>query len=407
MKDKKDIKNKEMEKNSKKTKEVKSESKEKLKPEQDNSNKAAKSNLKASEPSRFYYGLKSRITAFLIILALLIATAIISLLLAVGNMTIHTFTYNETSVLDYQVCYIENEFFEEECMPRGRQYVASLIDQVNTTFNYSFNGSYLFDFAYTYDVTATVIAYERGQPERILFKRTDTLLEERTNHMISSTGFEINEEIEVDYRYFNQIVNNFRQEYVLLMDSKIVVTLNINVEGVHPNITQPIEVNREVTIEIPLSEQTLDINISYEDVNSSYIIHSENDNEILSLIYYAIAAISTIFALAILVKLIKLISKATQHKSLYIKKLDKILKEYDLVIVDTKTMPEIEGQKLYEIPSMEELLDVQNVLQKPIMFYKIHDEKSSFTVSDGKEAYRYIMKAVDVEKEQSEKKSKR
>jgi len=249
----------------------------------------------------------------------------------------------------------------------------------------------------TYGIRATVIANERGQTDRILFDREDILLEEQTVEMRDSTGFEINEVIRIDYRYFNAIINNFRREYVLLLDSRIIVTLNVRVHGEHSNIDDPIITNRDISIEIPLSEQTLDVRISYQDINSSYVMHSENENELLSMAYYALAAISFLIALWLIIKFIKLILRTTNSKSLYNKKLDKIMREYGLVIVKSKSIPKISNQKIFEITTMEELLDVQNVLQKPIMHVKIHDEKSCFVIMSDEEVYRYIMKAVDVE----------
>jgi len=353
--------------------------------------------------SSFHFSLGTRVALSLLIQLLLIASGVIFLALASNNMIVHNFLYNETSKLDYQVCYIENDFFPEECIPSGRQYVANLINHVDMNFNYQFNGSDLFDFTYTYSVVATTIANERGQAERILFDREDVLLAERTVQVNRETGFIIDEDIRVDYRYFNNIINNFRREYVLLLDSQIIVTLNIRVDGVHPDIADPIQVNRDITFEIPLSEQTLDVRMIHEDINSSYVMHSENENELLSMIYYALAILSFLIAFFLVIRLIKLILKTSSSKTLYKKKLDKIIREYGLVIVQTKSVPEISDQKLFEITSIEELLDVQNVLQKPIMHIRIHDEKSCFMIMNNEEAYRYVMKATDIEKEQEKK----
>ena len=68
-----------------------------------------------------------------------------------------------------------------------------------------------------------------------------------------------------------------------------------------------------------------------------------------------------------------------------------------LNIVISKTMPDLANFKVYDIISFDELLDVHNVLQKPIMYVKIHNEKSYFIVKNEGELYRYTMKAVDLE----------
>ena len=361
--------------------------------------KVTSTRTESNSLSGTYFGLGTRVILSLVSQIFFITVGILALMLASNNMVVHNFIYNETSSLDYQVCYIENDFFPDECIPRGRQYVANLINYVEMNFNYNFNGSDLFNYSYTYSITATVIANERGQAERVLFDREDIVLEERTVNMTDSTGFTINEDIRIDYRYFNNIINNFRREYVLLLDSRIIVTLNVIVDGEHPNIEEPIQINRNITFEIPLSEQTLDVRMVYENVNSSYVMHSENENELLSMMYYVLAVISFIIALALIIRLIRLLLRISSPKSSYKKRIDKIMREYGLVIVKTKTVPEITSQKVFELTSIEELLDVQNVLQKPIMFIRIHAEKSCFMIMSNEETYRYIMKATDIENE--------
>ena len=351
-----------------------------------------------ARPSGFYAGLRARIIASLTVQVLFIFLGVIALMLANNNMVTHSFHFNENSSLNYQVCYIEDPLFSERCLPSGRRYVANLIDYIDVSFNYAFNGSKYFNYTYTYSITATVIATERGTAG-VIFDEVYILLPERTVSEENSTGFDISEDIQIDFGYYNNIINTLRRDHVLLLDSRVFVTLNVRMDGNHPDIETPVQVNRDITIEIQLSEQTLDVGMSYENLNVSYVVHSENENELLTMLYYALAVISFFIVLILVIRFIKLIIRITSSNSLYKKRLDKIMREYGLVIVESRSIPEIPNQKLYEIPTMEELLDVQNILQKPIMFVKIHAEKSCFMITNNEEVYRYIMKAVDVEKE--------
>ena len=49
--------------------------------------------------------------------------------------------YNEKSNLDYKVYLKENPYFDEPYLGKGNQYIATLIDYVDVTFNYNFNAS--------------------------------------------------------------------------------------------------------------------------------------------------------------------------------------------------------------------------------------------------------------------------
>ena len=350
--------------------------------------------------SKAYVGIKTRITIFCAALVLFIILGIVFILLGINNTTQHQFAFTEKSSLDFEVCYIENEFFDDECLPKNRTYVAGLIDVINANFTYDFNGSDLFNFVYTYSIIAQVIAHERGQPNSILFEKEEELKTERVVVENDSMGFKIDEDIKIDYTRFNGFINDFKSEHALLFDSKLIVTLHVNVEGNHPDIAEEIHANSNITMEIPLSEQTLDVVMSYQDINNEEKFHSESKNAVLDIIYYVAAGIYFLLAIGILVKFIKFLKRISGSKSPYERRLERIMREYELIIVNTKLMPDVlTGSKIYEITSFEELLDAHSVLQKPIMHTKIHNEKSCFIITNGNETYRYIMKAVDIENE--------
>jgi hypothetical protein len=357
----------------------------------------------AGDFTRSHFGVRTRISLYILVITVSVVLGVVFLFKGINNVVTHTFLSNETSSLDYQVCYIENEFFDEECLPKDRQYVAGLINFIETEFNYSFNASDLFDYQYTYSITANIIAHERGQPNRVLFEREEVLLPASTVQMRESVGFNLNEEIIIDYRRYNEIINDFRREYALSFDSMVIVTLHVRVEGEHQNINEKIIADNHITMEIPLSEQTLDIQMIYQDLNSNNVVNSESKNVVLDVVYYSVAALYSIFALIVLIKFIRFTSKISVSKTPYQKRLAKIMREYELIIVETKVIPEISTEKLYEIASFEELLDVQAVLQRPIMYVKIHSEKSCFAIIDNNDVYRYVMKAVDIETEKEKK----
>ena len=89
-----------------------------------------------------------------------------------------------------------------------------------------------------------------------------------------------------------------------------------------------------------------------------------------------------------------LIPKITNLKE----KINKILKEYDELIVMTKDGYEItENKTILKVSSFKELLDARNTLNKPIIYTKINNVKSEFVVEDESVIYKYIMKEADFE----------
>ena len=103
-----------------------------------------------------------------------------------------------------------------------------------------------------------------------------------------------------------------------------------------------------------------------------------------------------VLSLIPLIKGIKLINKLGSNKTDYDKFISKILKEYDRLVAETKSLPLFDKYNIMEINGFNELLDVRDNLKIPIMYVKINSEKCCFYVKDGKVLYIYYVKSVDL-----------
>ena len=75
-------------------------------------------------------------------------------------------------------------------------------------------------------------------------------------------------------------------------------------------------------------------------------------------------------------------------ESKYDRFIKKTLKEYDAYITVSNSDYEVGGKKVFNIPSFKELLDVRNNLEKPIIYYKIDEDHSKFSIISD-EIYEY------------------
>jgi len=341
-------------------------------------------------------------TRILLLIALVIVFAglgTFSIIRALDNTTTYRFFFNETSSLEYKICLKENDYFTDKCLDQEvTQYVASLIDYIEAEFRYNFDASNLINYDYTYHITARLMATEKNAPDKVLIDELEQLTEPQTIEMEDSSGFLLNEKLVIDYKRYNDIMVNFRRDYALLFDSNIIIELHVNVEGKNHNITDDVASNQTMTMIIPLSEQTINIEVDYEGINNYEVIESEDVNLFVTGLFYLLSLICFLVVVDIGLKIYKLVSKVSFNKTTYKKTLDKIMREYGQIIVETNQMPDIPKAQLYKIISFDELIDLHTVLQKPILFMKIHNEKSCFMITDGDDNYQYIMKASDLEK---------
>ena len=97
----------------------------------------------------------------------------------------------------------------------------------------------------------------------------------------------------------------------------------------------------------------------------------------------------------------------------YESKVKNILNTFDSVLVRTSNVPNLDGRNIIQLQSMEDLIDAQLEIRKPICYIK-QSESCSFLLLDDKETYIYIEKLNDtivspleIELDQLNKKSKK
>jgi len=105
---------------------------------------------------------------------------------------------------------------------------------------------------------------------------------------------------------------------------------------------------------------------------------------------YFIVVTAILFILTIY--LITYILENKDEESIYKSKLKKALKNYDAILVESQKFPELKGKNIIKVTNLDDLIDAQIEIRKPI-YYMIENETScSFVLLDTNEACVYILK---------------
>ena len=105
---------------------------------------------------------------------------------------------------------------------------------------------------------------------------------------------------------------------------------------------------------------------------------------------YAIVVASIVLILSI--TLIIYITNTRSEEAIYRSNLKKTLKTYDAILVQSHNFPELKGKNIIKVTNIDDLVDAQLEIRKPI-YYMIEGEDScSFVLLDNSEACIYIMK---------------
>lgn len=319
--------------------------------------------------------------------------------------TYSSVNYSESSKLDYRVYLKPNDYFTEPYLEKGKQYIANLIDYIDVDFGYEFSANALMNYNYNYFINADVVVYEKGDSSKVLYQKTDVLLPNKVFNYSQSSAYSFRENLKVDYSYYNNIVTSFKKDYALALESTLTISLHVYTNGATDVVTQPINSYQAMSISIPLTEQTINIGMNYNGVNDKNVVEEYSNVETINIIYFILFGICIIITSIVTVKFVRFLNKIRVKGTEYDRILGAILKDYEGIVARVKKVPDFNGRTLIELESFDEILDISEKLDKPILFIEMHKrQKSWFLLVNQNEIYRYALKLVDVDKASSEKK---
>ncbi len=306
--------------------------------------------------------------------------------------------YREKGTVDYSVCLRENTFYENECLKGGMSYIASLIDTIPLHFQYQFmvsNEDILKEVEY--EVLAKLVISDKENTTNYYEK--NYTLQTRGTDSIRRNGMDylLDKNISIHYNDYNEIAMNFKSQYGVDTESYLEVYLIVYHET---SEGYQIPSTGVTSVKIPLSQKAIQIQLDSKEItqNQNNTV-TKTEFTLTNGIYLALGILFILFATIYAVIIIRMIGLLKTRKNAYDKYLSKILKEYDRLIVETSSFPNIQEYHLLKIESFEELLDVHDNLSLPIMHYHIaKHQKSVFYILQDKNLYLFTLKAIDLEK---------
>ena len=306
--------------------------------------------------------------------------------------------FQEKGNVKYSVCLKDNDFFEDECLDSNMSYVASLIKNISFDFNYQFNGN--FDnlvSSVDYEVVAKLII--ENNDTKTKYYEKEYVLAPKTSDSIKNNGtlYNLDKKINIDYEYYNNIATNFKSQYGVDSQSYLEVYLNTynNVNSKYKDIPT----SAQISVRIPLSQKAIEIKFNTQEVNKSIDKYITSKNIVINGYLIFIVGITFLFtSLIFLFFIFMIIKKYAKTISKYDNFINKILKVYDRLIVETTTFPDEKEYNVLIINSFNELVDVRDNLRSPIMFYNIKDHKmSKFYILNNNNLYLYIVNSKDID----------
>ena len=312
--------------------------------------------------------------------------------------------YNEVGNIDYKVFLKENNYYKEQYLVKDMQYVASIIKDIVPTFTYEMHSEEKMEYTYNYKVSADLIISDPNDNNKVLYKRPSLLVKD-TKEKVTGGSFRVDQDVSINYDEYNNYVNAFKKEYALSVNSKLVLTFNIDVTGKIPLLKEDFKKSSKLVIAIPMSEQTINIGIDTSDINNSGTLERNYMSQIKKPVALVLGIIVGLLSLALLYIVIYNFLTNRSKTDVYKATIKSILREYDRAIVSSKTADTIDESKynVIEVPRIEELLDAHDSTGKPILYNEdTENDISTFIIVSDEILYKYRVVKKELE-EQEEK----
>ncbi len=305
------------------------------------------------------------------------------------NYDLREINYVENSEVNYEVYLKENNFFQDDYLPSGMTYVTSLIDYIKINFDYNINFDDNVSGTYSYYIKGTAVASQENSDSKFYTKEY-ILSDVKTDSVEDTDEIIIDETIDIDYDTYNDILVDFRDEYAVQIEGSFEVVLVIESSLNDAVSGEEATVENEMEIVIPLTTKTVEVSIETEDNSNEGILISTKmvKQGFVYTVLRVIAVICYIGAFVSLLYFIYLTYLSFKLENAYSKKLKKILKVYDSIIVNVKKHPQIFSSEVIEVASFEELIDAHSEIRNPIN-YIVEKDGALFLLMSEKYVYSY------------------
>ena len=152
---------------------------------------------------------------------------IILIIFGFNDKKVVDLNYTENNSIKYNVYLKENKFFDTPYLPEGRTYIASLIDYIDIFYHYDVLYNRKLTGVFKYKFVAQVRANKKEGSGYYWEKEYD-LTKEKTIDIQNNVNVSIDDNVQVKYSTYNEILNNFKKEYGVNTDGELKVIKKIS-----------------------------------------------------------------------------------------------------------------------------------------------------------------------------------
>ncbi len=302
------------------------------------------------------------------------------------------YNYTNDFSYNYEVNLIKNKYIDKTSLGMNEQaYITDLIDNITLDLKYMYSGSETSEVEYKYSVVGKLAAvYTRDGEEQKILEKDYNLLDEKEGKS-NNKEVKIDEEIQIDLKDKNSLIKDFEQNMNMSVDATYTVVLNLetttNIEG------EKVENKINPKIVIDIGKKTTKISGENNQNNTEYVtikVAENNRRNDSYLIAYGVVAVIAVIALRYVITKTEV---TVIIRNEYRQEINRILRLCQDKIVQVKSKPDLNKDKLIEVKDFGELVKLSEELYKPILFWENKEKTESwFIVMSNNTIYKYAIK---------------
>lgn len=312
--------------------------------------------------------------------------------IVIENKEVYKYTNNFSS--NYEVNIKSNPYIEGTKMPSGQTYISDLVSSLDFNLKYSYTDSEktAVPVKYNYRIDAIMKAtYEANDTEYEILNKVENLKTVNTQEA-TSDKLVINENVNVVYSKYHEILKDFKQTLGMNVNAQLYVVLTVNTTA---NInSQEVKNEYKSDYNINIGGKIATVGGKLTDTNTNSVnskIETEKKIEFnLLKMSYSVAAM--VVGLFIIYFTIYRTQKLNVIGNKYKEELNRILKSCQDRIVVVENQVDTDIDNTITVSQFEELIKLSEELYKPILCWKEKDkDETRFSVISNRVRYVYIL----------------
>lgn len=301
------------------------------------------------------------------------------------------YKYSDKYKQQYTVDLKENRYMENESLSKNQLYVTDLIEKLRLNFNYTYEGSNPEKINCTYSVTGKLKStYSSNGIEQEIWNKEYVILEAKEKNTTENI-LEINENLDIDLKQYNDLVNDFIEKMEMAVTTKLYIEFKTNVTA-YANGEMLLDQYTN-QLEVSLGDKVTKISGDTEDSKEEVVNRKIQVEKEVNPTIKVVLVITLILSIYVIIKVQKGTKTTNKITNIFKLELNQILSACGDRIVKIDSQINTVGVTIIELKDINELVKLSEELYKPILYYQVPNKKEAwFCLTLENETYRYILK---------------